>query len=283
LNLDWLRGRGTHEFIHSLPWRSRLILFTAIFFTFGSVGFIDDVFSVRDLKPWPLVLVHVVYVGLVAVGYIWAISTTRWLIPLARRSTWPSRNGFHRAAAVVGGGAAHRSLTLVQHRLSGRYGCIICITLPASLPRFIAWEGRAPPASHRDRSPWMHATLVPRWRWRPPGSGTRAGRSRGMGGDLRMPSSCECLVICVATSRAMEDGRVDHGMVKQRSEPSHGPPLAGLLNDLDGGTAALRSRMLLRSRRRPSTDRAELPSAICPSSTGDVAPRYAEASPRPLE
>ena len=247
MNLDWLRGRGTHQLLHSLPWRSRLILFTAIFFTFGSVGFIDDVFSVRDLKPWPLVLVHVIYVGLVAVGYIWAISTTRWLIPVAM--------AFHIAVPKwilpalrqwVGGATPAQSFSdvLVQHRLEwDGIGCIICIALGyAVFIRFIAWEGRKHLRLRTEIgvAQRMHAALVP-----PVAVETsrfevfgRSEPSTEVGGDLLDVVELDNgLVICVAdvSGHGVTAGSI-MGMVKSavRMRLLTSDSLAGLLNDLDG-------------------------------------------------
>ena len=47
------------------------------------LGFIDDIWKVRELHPPALVAAHVIYVGLVAVLYVISFTTSRWVLLIA--------------------------------------------------------------------------------------------------------------------------------------------------------------------------------------------------------
>src|SRR5207247_1881547 len=59
----------------------QLLAYAAIFFTFGTVGFIQDTWTVLTPYPWAVVAVWAAYSGLVAVGYAVATSRYRLLLP----------------------------------------------------------------------------------------------------------------------------------------------------------------------------------------------------------
>jgi len=245
--------RVTRAFFASLPWRSRLVIFTAVFFTFGSVGFIDDIWNVRAMSPWACVLTNVVYVGFTAVLYIVAFSTTRWLVPVAFAFQFGGAKLLPALCGWMGGGAAAAAFdaAAIKHRLDlDGIGCILCITIGYGVfIRFIAWEGRKHMRLRTEvaLAERLHAALVPPVAVATPRFEAygRAEPSSEVGGDLLdVVERDGALVACVAdvSGHGVSAGAF-MGMVKSafRMRLLTADRLDALLDDLDAVVAQLRS------------------------------------------
>lgn len=72
-----------YAFLKTLPWRSRVIILAAVFFTFGSIGFLQHMWSIRSSASWLEVVMIVLFNGVLAVGILLSVSFKRSFIPFA--------------------------------------------------------------------------------------------------------------------------------------------------------------------------------------------------------
>ena len=167
MNLSWLPRARTHAFMKGLSWRSRLLVFAAIFFTFGTVGFIQDTWDVRYLYPWSYVAVVVLYAGLLAVGYAAAAGRYRVLFPLVfafhlalPRYVLPAlRSAFGSAVTI-----APDAHAMAQRLQADGIATIVFITLGyVCFIRFISKEGTRHLQLRTEvaLAQRIHSTLVP--------------------------------------------------------------------------------------------------------------------------
>jgi hypothetical protein len=247
--------RGTGVFFRSLSWRSRLVLSTAVFFTFGSMGFIFDILSVRRLDPWPVVATIVCHFGLVGALYFIAFTTNRFLLAVAIPiQTLVPMFAFPALRAWATGGATPPTsveMALVErHLLVDGIGCIVFVTLGYGFfIRFIGGTG-----THQLRlrteialAGRIHARLVPPISLTTPRFEVlgRAEPSSEVGGDLLDVVERESgLLACIAdvSGHGVAAGTF-MGMVKSalRMKLLSSDALDALLDDLDGVVAQVRS------------------------------------------
>jgi hypothetical protein len=251
----WFPSGRAYVFLKGQTWTAKLLVFTGIFFTFATVGFVMDVWDVREMNPWSYVAMTAAYGGLVAAGYAMAIGTRRLFIPIvfAFHMLVP-RYVFHpmRAEYVARHGqAAAADLDAITRRLQLDSGCTMaCVFLGYMLMiRFIRQDTTR---SMRLRTEIalaerLHAALVPPI----DAVGPRAqvyGRSEPsseVGGDLLdVVERGDELVLCVAdvSGHGVSAGAF-MGMTKSaiRMKLLSVTALDAMLDDLDAVVAQIRS------------------------------------------
>ena len=140
--LRFLGGDRSYAFLRRLPWRSRAVLLTAVFFTFASMGFLQHMWKLEASPSWTRMGLVVAFNGLLAVGILFAVSVKRALIPVVVGFAigFPALLGHWYptppASSVV-------DLVELQRRLlSEGIACMVFIVAGYALfIRFIRWEG----------------------------------------------------------------------------------------------------------------------------------------------
>jgi serine phosphatase RsbU (regulator of sigma subunit) len=248
----WQRWKRTGAFFRALSWRSTFVLCMAVFFTFGSMGFILDMLSAPKLDPWPVVAATVIYFGLVGALYFIGLTRARLLMAVAI----PIQVSFPKLYPLLRKWAGDHPPAPLGMEAMGRHlqidgiGCIVFIMLGyAIFIRFIGGTGMKQLRMRTEiaLAERIHATLVP-----PVSTATerfevlgRSEPSSEVGGDLLdVVEQDGRLLACVAdvSGHGVSAGTF-MGMVKSalRMKLLSSDAVGALLDDLDRVVGQIRS------------------------------------------
>ena len=246
----WPSGQRNYAFLKSLPLRSQAIILTAVFFTFGSMGFLQSMWSPDSSASFLRVATIVVYNGVLAVLILLSVSRTRALFPVvgafAVGIPYLLNRIFPKSAPL-----ANLNLPALEHRLQIEgFACMaFVVTGYALFIRFIRTEmtQKLRITTEIALAERIHSTLVPPIALTTPLLEVfgKSEPSSEIGGDL-----LDCierdghLVACVAdvSGHGVAAGSFK-GMTKSafRMRLLSPSPLALLLDDLDEVVTQLRS------------------------------------------
>jgi len=243
---SWLPRGRSQRFLKAVSWRWRLVALGAIFFTFGTLGFVLDIWSVNELQPWRYVIASVVFAGLTASSYAAVLGVFRRFIPVAVAFQYAvPKFVLPRLAAA----APHASAAEITARLrADGWGVLACIMLGYFFfVRFISGEGARSLRlrTEVELAKRMHVALVPPVALSTPRFELfgRSEPSSEVGGDLLdVVERPGALVVAVAdvSGHGVAAGSI-MGMVKSaiRMRLLMSDALDALLDDLDAVVAQL--------------------------------------------
>jgi serine phosphatase RsbU (regulator of sigma subunit) len=254
-----------------------LLFYAAIFFTFGTFGFIQDTWTVSTLYPWAVVAVTIAYSGLAAVGYAAVSGRFRVLLPMVfafhmltpKYVIKPMMAPFDAAVKAIPARAPDPHAITLRLQRDG-LGAIVFIVLGyVFFIRFFSREGTRHLRLRTEvaLAERIHSTLVPPVALDTPRFELfgRSEPSSEVGGDLLdVAPLAGGLVICVAdvSGHGVSAGSF-MGMVKSafRMKLLSSGELSALFDDLNAVICQLRSPgmfVTIAALRFDATNRAEL-------------------------